>query len=171
MTSVTTGTLHPHLREEEVLVVENAIRLAIDSIINVLYGVNSARTNEYQRMVGDRDKEIQRLECRLRELEREQRPPPPVCSCRLQQQQADCSRFLVAQVSSDPQPAQQSRYDPSSSDPELVKPDVEDSTAGGEFSAILYSCVVILYWKNILIRKLKTENLRCNIYFVVIRRV
>lgn len=147
MTSVTTRTLHPHLREEEVLVVENAIRLAIDSIINVLYGVNSARTNEYQRMVGDRDKEIQRLECRLRELEREQQlPRQPVCSCRFLQK-TDCSRFLVAQVSDDPQPVQQSRYDPSSSDPELVKQDVEDSTTGGEFrlcNMILMYCDFVL---------------------------
>lgn len=51
--------------------VENAIRLAIDSILNVLYGVNSARTHDHQRMVGDRDKEIQRLERRLREIEHE----------------------------------------------------------------------------------------------------
>lgn len=147
MTSVTTGTLHPHLREEEVLVVENAIRLAIDSIINVLYGVNSARTNEYQRMVGDRDKEIQRLECRLRELEREQRSPrrqQPACSCRLLPQ-ADCSRFLVAQVSNDPPAAEQSRYDPSSSDPELVKQDVEDGTAGGGF----WVCNVILVYCDV----------------------
>lgn len=66
-----TSTLHAHLRDEEALVVENAIRLAIDSILNVLYGVNSARTHEYQRMLGERDKEIQRLECRLREIEQE----------------------------------------------------------------------------------------------------
>ncbi|XP_068426279.1 uncharacterized protein [Clinocottus analis] len=64
-------TLHPHLRDEEALVVENAIRLAIDSIINVLYGVNSARTHEYQRMVADRDQEIQRLEGSVTEIERE----------------------------------------------------------------------------------------------------
>ncbi|KAG7216519.1 hypothetical protein INR49_002006 [Caranx melampygus] len=64
-------TLHPQLRDEEIVLVENAIRLAIDSIINVLYGVNSARTHEYQRMVADRDKEIQRLECRLGEIEHE----------------------------------------------------------------------------------------------------
>ncbi|XP_026172531.1 uncharacterized protein LOC113136181 [Mastacembelus armatus] len=69
MDLVRNRTLHPHLRDEEALVVENAIRLAIDSIVNVLFGVNSARTHEYQRMVADRDKEIQRLECRLREIE------------------------------------------------------------------------------------------------------
>ncbi|XP_037308925.2 uncharacterized protein LOC119197070 isoform X1 [Pungitius pungitius] len=62
-------TLHPHLRGEEALVVENAIRLAIDSIINVLYGVNSSRTREYQRMVADKDKEIRRLESSLSEME------------------------------------------------------------------------------------------------------
>ncbi|XP_053183856.1 uncharacterized protein LOC128367086 [Scomber japonicus] len=71
MNLVKNRSLHPHLRDEEALVVENAIRLAIDSIINVLYGVNSSRTHEYQRMVVDRDKEIQRLECRLTEIEQE----------------------------------------------------------------------------------------------------
>ncbi|KAM7421435.1 hypothetical protein PAMA_015528 [Pampus argenteus] len=71
MNLIKNRTLHPHLRDEEALVVENAIRLAIDSIINVLYGVNSGRTHEYQRMVADRDKEIQRLECRLTEIETE----------------------------------------------------------------------------------------------------
>ncbi|KAF7657807.1 hypothetical protein LDENG_00022060 [Lucifuga dentata] len=78
------GTLHPHLRDEEALVVENAIRLAIDSIVNVLYGVNSARTHEYQRMVADRDKEIQRLERRLREIEHDlQVVRRQGCSCGL----------------------------------------------------------------------------------------
>lgn len=138
MNSVTTGTLHPHLREEEVLVVENAIRLAIDSIINVLYGVNSARTNEYQRMVGDRDKEIQRLECRLRELEREQQAPrQPVCTCGVMLK-SDCSRFLVEQVSADPQPVQQSRYYPSSSDPELTRQDCEKSATGTQEPAFQF---------------------------------
>ncbi|KAM9310331.1 uncharacterized protein KZ484_026224 [Pholidichthys leucotaenia] len=69
MNLVKNKTLLPHLRDEEAQVVENAIRLAIDSIMNVLYGVNSARTREYQRMVADRDKEIQRLEGRLTETE------------------------------------------------------------------------------------------------------
>lgn len=71
MNLVRNKTLHPNMRDDEVLVVENAIRLAIDSIINVLYGVNSARTHEYQRMVADRDKEIQRLERRLGQVEHE----------------------------------------------------------------------------------------------------
>ncbi|XP_076006548.1 uncharacterized protein LOC143000936 isoform X2 [Genypterus blacodes] len=73
MNLVHNRTLHPHLRDDEALVVENAIRLAIDSIINVLYGVNSGRTREYERMVADRDKEIQRMERRLREIEDELR--------------------------------------------------------------------------------------------------
>uniref|UniRef100_A0A1A8J0R6 Uncharacterized protein n=1 Tax=Nothobranchius kuhntae TaxID=321403 RepID=A0A1A8J0R6_NOTKU len=71
MNLVENKTLRSHLRDEEALVVENAVRLAIDSVLNVLYGVNSARTREYQRMVADRDKEIQRLESRLTELENE----------------------------------------------------------------------------------------------------
>ncbi|TNN40142.1 hypothetical protein EYF80_049701 [Liparis tanakae] len=64
-------TLHPHLRDEEALVVENAIRLAVDSIVNVLYGVSSARTHEYQRTVADRDQQIQRLEGSVAEIARE----------------------------------------------------------------------------------------------------
>lgn len=173
MNSVTTGSLHAHLREEEVLVVENAIRLAIDSIINVLYGVNSARTNEYQRMVGDRDKEIQRLECRLRELERDlQAPRQPVCTCGVMQK-TDCSRFLVAQVCADPQPAQQSRYEPNSSDPELTKQDCERSATGTQEAASTFFllCNITLIYneiqlhKKIQIRKLKKkkkkEELRC----------
>lgn len=63
--------LYPHLRDEDAVVVENAVKLAIDSVLNVLYGVNSAKAREYQRMVADRDKEIQRLESRLTELEHE----------------------------------------------------------------------------------------------------
>lgn len=86
MNLVANRTLYPQLREEEARVVENAIRLAIDSIINVIYGVNSARTNEYQRMVGERDKEIQRLERRLLNVERElQAPRQQGCSCRMQE--------------------------------------------------------------------------------------
>lgn len=142
MNSVTTVTLHPHLREEEVLVVENAIRLAIDSIINVLYGVNSARTNEFQRILGDRDKEIQRLNCRLRELEQHHPPRQPVCTCRVLQK-ADCSRFIASQVSADQQAAQLSRYDPSSSDPELAKQDCEDSNTGRSFLTLQYYISVL----------------------------
>ncbi|XP_028327480.1 uncharacterized protein LOC114478550 isoform X2 [Gouania willdenowi] len=64
-------TLGPQLRDDEALVVENAIRLAVDSIVNVLFGVNSSRAREYHRVLSDRDKEIQRLETRLRETEEE----------------------------------------------------------------------------------------------------
>ncbi|KAM4735576.1 uncharacterized protein FYW61_006028 [Anableps anableps] len=71
MNLVENKTLRSQLHDEEAVVVENAIRLAIDSVLNVLYGVNGARTREYQRMVADRDKEIQRLEGRLTEIERE----------------------------------------------------------------------------------------------------
>lgn len=111
MNLVTNRTLHTHLREEEALVVENAIRLAIDSIINVLYGVNSARANEHQRMVGDRDKEIQRLECRLRELEHELQVP--------RKQGCTCGTLVAAQTSGDPQKVEQSERDPSRTDAEM----------------------------------------------------
>lgn len=76
MDVVGTGTLHADLRADELRMVENAVRLAIDSIINVLNGVNNARYAEYQRLVGDRDKTIQRLERRLEELEHELTAPP-----------------------------------------------------------------------------------------------
>lgn len=81
MNLVKNKAMHPQLRDEEALVVENAIRLAIDSIVNVLYGVNSARSREYQRMVADRDKEIQRLESRLTEMEQVMRQQG--CTCGL----------------------------------------------------------------------------------------
>lgn len=104
MNLVANRTLYPQLREDEALVVENAIRLAIDSIINVLYGVNSARTNEYQRMVGDRDKEIQRLERRLQDVERELRAPRQQgCSCRMQETAPVTNGLTGAPVPCDPQ--------------------------------------------------------------------
>lgn len=71
MNLVENKTLRSQFRDEEALVVENAVRLAIDSVMNVLCGLNGARTREYQRLVADRDKEIQRLEGRLTEIERE----------------------------------------------------------------------------------------------------
>lgn len=106
------GTLHPHLRDEEALVVENAIRLAIDSIINVLYGVNSARTREYQRMVGDRDKEIQRLECRLREIEHELQV--------LRRQGCTCGSLVGSQPCSDRGNREQSGLEPGCTDTEVT---------------------------------------------------
>lgn len=53
--------------------VETAVRLAIESVMNVLCGVNSARTHELQRLVEDREREIQKLEGRLRDTESELR--------------------------------------------------------------------------------------------------
>lgn len=126
MNLVTSRTLHSHLREEEALVVENAIRLAIESIINVLYGVNSARMNEYQRRVDDRDKEIQRLECRLRELERElQVPHQQMCTCGILQKATDSNNFYVAQTSTDPQALDQGQEDPSCADVEVTMQECE----------------------------------------------
>ncbi|XP_061770963.1 uncharacterized protein LOC133561592 [Nerophis ophidion] len=84
MTLAPNSSVHAHLRDDEVQVVENAIRLAVDSILNVLYGVNSGRSREYQRMVADRDKEILRLEDRLRAMEadvRARRRCACACAC------------------------------------------------------------------------------------------
>ncbi|XP_076594144.1 uncharacterized protein LOC143325127 isoform X1 [Chaetodon auriga] len=113
MNLVKNRTLHPHLRDDEALVVENAIRLAIDSIINVLYGVNSARTHEYQRMVADRDKEIQRLECRLKEIEYElQVLRRQGCTCGMFEKETASHSLVGPQTSADPQKAEQSGFEP-----------------------------------------------------------
>lgn len=120
MNLVTTRTLHPHLREDELLVVENAIRLAIDSIVNVLFGVNSARNIEYQRMVGDRDKEIQRLERRLKELEQELIVPRQRgCSCGMAERTSG-SNGLRTQTSCDLQTEEQNEFDRSCADGEMT---------------------------------------------------
>lgn len=61
--------------------VEKAVRLAIESVMNVLCAVNSARTHELQRLLADREKDIQRLEGRVRDTEAELRlllRPSPV---------------------------------------------------------------------------------------------
>lgn len=126
MNLVTNRTLQPHLRDDEALVVENAIRLAIDSIVNVLYGVNSARTNEYQRMVGDRDREIQRLECRLKELEHHsQAQRHHGCTCGWFGKAS--SIRIDAQTCTEPHEAEQSELDPSYTDAEMttVPPECE----------------------------------------------
>lgn len=123
-------TLHPQLRDEEIVLVENAIRLAIDSIINVLYGVNSARTHEYQRMVADRDKEIQRLECRLGEIEHELQV--------LRRQGCTCERLRSehslsgSQDSGDRQLGEQSGFEPDCMDAEM--------TAGQQECEMSISC-------------------------------
>ncbi|XP_028436322.1 uncharacterized protein LOC114557169 isoform X2 [Perca flavescens] len=111
-------TLHPHLRDEEALVVENAIRLAIDSIINVLYGVNSNRTHEYQRMVADRDKEIQRLEDRLTEIEHElQVLRLQGCTCGLFGKE---NSLVGSQPSGEPQTGEHSGFEPCCVDAEIT---------------------------------------------------
>ncbi|XP_023262957.1 uncharacterized protein LOC111655699 [Seriola lalandi dorsalis] len=118
MNLVKNRTLHPQLRDEETLLVENAIRLAIDSIINVLYGVNSARTHEYQRMVADRDKEIQRLECRLREIEHElQVLRTQGCTCGLFGNEHS---LAGSQASGDRQKGEQSGFEPGCMDTEMT---------------------------------------------------
>lgn len=118
MNLVKNKTLHPHLRDEEALVVENAIRLAIDSIINVLYGVNSSRTHEYQRMVADRDKEIQRLEDRLTEIEHElQVLRLQGCTCGLFGKE---NSLVGSQPSGEPQTGEQSGFEPCRVDTEMT---------------------------------------------------
>lgn len=110
MNVVGTRTLHGDLRADELRMVENAVRLAIDSIVNVLHGVNSARNAEYQRMVGDRDKKIQRLERRLKELEQEltaSPPPPPPrhrgCPCGLTEGTSGPNGLDEAEVTAAPE--------------------------------------------------------------------
>ncbi|KAG8009835.1 hypothetical protein GBF38_013885 [Nibea albiflora] len=123
--------LHPYLRDEEALVVENAIRLAIDSIVNVLYGVNSAKTREHHRMVADRDKEIQRLECRLKEIEHElQVLRRHGCTCGTQ------SLCGSQATSCDPQIGEQSGFEPGCIDGEMTagQQDCEMSISLGLFA-------------------------------------
>lgn len=118
MDLVKNRTLHPHLRDDEALVVENAIRLAIDSVINVLYGVNSSKNYEYERMVADRDKEIQRLECRLTEMEHElQVLRRQGCTCGLFKNEHSLGR---SRSSGDRQKGDQSDCDPGCVDTELT---------------------------------------------------
>lgn len=107
MNVVGTRTLHADLRADELRMVENAVRLAIDSIVNVLQGVNSARNAEYQRMVGDRDKKIQRLERRLKELEQELTASPPPrhrgCPCGLTEGTSGPNGLDEAEVTAAPE--------------------------------------------------------------------
>ncbi|XP_018555636.1 uncharacterized protein LOC108899598 isoform X1 [Lates calcarifer] len=61
-------TLHD---EDEAVAIENAIRAAIKTVMNVICSACNRRVQEYQRMVADRDKEIRRLECKLEKSENE----------------------------------------------------------------------------------------------------
>ncbi|XP_005923737.1 uncharacterized protein LOC102295352 [Haplochromis burtoni] len=134
MDLVKNRTLHPHLRDDEALVVENAIRLAIDSVINVLYGVNSSKNYEYERMVADRDKEIQRLECRLTEMEHElQVLRRQGCTCGLFKNEHSLGR---SRSSGDRQKGDQSDFDPGCVDTELTaeQQDCETSLSLGFFT-------------------------------------
>jgi len=65
--------MYPHLRDEEARVIENTIRLAVDSIINVLASVDCARTREHERVLAEREREIGRLATREKHFERELR--------------------------------------------------------------------------------------------------
>ncbi|XP_039972632.1 uncharacterized protein LOC120783614 isoform X2 [Xiphias gladius] len=59
------------LNEDEALAIENAIRAAVNTVMNVVRGARERRVLEYQRMVADRDEEIRRLEGKLEKSERE----------------------------------------------------------------------------------------------------
>ncbi|XP_017293408.1 uncharacterized protein LOC108248877 [Kryptolebias marmoratus] len=113
MNLIENKTLYPHLRDEDAVVVENAVKLAIDSVLNVLYGVNSAKAREYQRMVADRDKEIQRLESRLTELEHELQV--------LRRHGCTCGLFASrSRIPGTRQAGEQGGFDPGSADSEMT---------------------------------------------------
>ncbi|XP_062254697.1 uncharacterized protein LOC133964549 [Platichthys flesus] len=119
MNSIQSRTLPPNLRDDETLLLENAIRLAIDSILNVLSGVHGARTHEYQRTVADRDKEIRRLDRRLRGIEHELQV--------LRRQGCTCSVFGDElgpggshTSSGDRQRGERSGFEPGCLDPEMT---------------------------------------------------
>ncbi|XP_056237395.1 uncharacterized protein LOC130172598 [Seriola aureovittata] len=57
--------------EDEAVAIENAIRAAINTVMNVICSACNRKVLEYQRMVADRDKEIRRLECKLEKSESE----------------------------------------------------------------------------------------------------
>ncbi|XP_034554468.1 uncharacterized protein LOC117823392 [Notolabrus celidotus] len=125
MNLVINNALQPLLRDDEALVVENSIRLAIDSIVNVLNGVNSARTREYQRTVADRDKEIQKLERRLGESEHElQVLRRQGCACRLvKKEHSPVTGSLTLGdplTSGDPQEGEQGGLEPSCMNTEMT---------------------------------------------------
>ncbi|KAM4600824.1 uncharacterized protein ACJ7VT_020708 isoform 1-T1 [Polymixia lowei] len=59
--------------KDEAVFVENAVKSAISAIMDVIYSVNNGKMTEYQRMVAQRDKEINRLEYKLVKAENELR--------------------------------------------------------------------------------------------------
>uniref|UniRef100_A0AAV2MG86 Uncharacterized protein n=1 Tax=Knipowitschia caucasica TaxID=637954 RepID=A0AAV2MG86_KNICA len=61
------------LRAHEAAVLEKAVRLAVESVMNVLSAVNSARVDELQRRVHERDRDVRVLQERVREAEKELR--------------------------------------------------------------------------------------------------
>lgn len=72
MSDDNSNNMPPSLHNEgEAVLIENAIRSAVNTVMNVIYSACNRRVLEYQRMVADRDKEIRRLECRLEKSESE----------------------------------------------------------------------------------------------------
>ncbi|XP_049901862.1 uncharacterized protein LOC126391272 isoform X1 [Epinephelus moara] len=57
--------------EDEAVAIENAIRAAVTTVMNVICSACNRRVAEYQRMVADRDSEIRRLQGKLEQSESE----------------------------------------------------------------------------------------------------
>ncbi|KAM9405643.1 uncharacterized protein ACWYII_028836 isoform 1-T1 [Salvelinus alpinus] len=57
--------------EENARAVENAIRTAVNTVMDVIYNMNSTKILEYERKVAERDKENETLKCKLKKAEDE----------------------------------------------------------------------------------------------------
>ena len=60
---------HPSINDS--CLIENAINNAIRVVVDIVYKVNDGKIREYQMMLSERDKEISRLEVRLKQTEDE----------------------------------------------------------------------------------------------------
>ncbi|XP_029595585.1 uncharacterized protein zgc:113210 isoform X2 [Salmo trutta] len=58
-------------KEENARAVENAIRTAVNTVMDVIYNMNSTKILEYERKVAERDKENETLKCKLKKAEDE----------------------------------------------------------------------------------------------------
>ncbi|XP_045081931.1 uncharacterized protein LOC121543089 isoform X2 [Coregonus clupeaformis] len=57
--------------EENARAVENAIRTAVNTVMDVIYNMNCTKILEYERKVAERDKENETLKCKLKKAEDE----------------------------------------------------------------------------------------------------
>lgn len=58
-------------KEENARAVENAIRTAVNTVMDVIYNMNSTKILEYERKVAERDKENETLKYKLKKAEDE----------------------------------------------------------------------------------------------------